>query len=216
MTRRLKVALVTVALAAVSASATVIAQALNQHPQLKTGAQEIERTVLHATGRCGVERWPVKTLADTEASQVDLTPVRATVAGLVLLPRPPITGFQPPRSAPVEFRTYRIGGTRLIGYKMEADQDIHLILRSTLGTHPTMIAEIPNPACAQTSVALTQITAARASFVAQVGSPSSSFQSLDVPVTLSGAGFYDFLHGQTGVAPNGIELHPVLSFRRLP
>jgi hypothetical protein len=24
-------------------------------------------------------------------------------------------------------------------------------------------------------------------------------------------GFFDFLHGQNGVAPNGFELHPVLS-----
>src|SRR5439155_9710638 len=30
--------------------------------------------------------------------------------------------------------------------------------------------------------------------------------------TLSGVGFFDFLHGQTGVAPNGIELHPVVGF----
>jgi hypothetical protein len=29
---------------------------------------------------------------------------------------------------------------------------------------------------------------------------------------ITGVAFYDFLHGQTGVAPNGIELHPVLGF----
>jgi hypothetical protein len=28
--------------------------------------------------------------------------------------------------------------------------------------------------------------------------------------TLIGVGFFDRLHGQLGVAPNGIELHPVL------
>jgi hypothetical protein len=27
-----------------------------------------------------------------------------------------------------------------------------------------------------------------------------------------GVGFFDYLHGQSGVAPNGIELHPLLSF----
>jgi hypothetical protein len=31
-------------------------------------------------------------------------------------------------------------------------------------------------------------------------------------VRLTGVGFWDEIHGQTGVAPNGIELHPVLSF----
>ncbi len=29
-------------------------------------------------------------------------------------------------------------------------------------------------------------------------------------VTVEGVGFFDFLHGQTGVADNGVELHPVL------
>jgi hypothetical protein len=36
-------------------------------------------------------------------------------------------------------------------------------------------------------------------------------QIADVPATLTGVGFFDFIHGQTGVAPNGFELHPVLS-----
>jgi hypothetical protein len=27
-----------------------------------------------------------------------------------------------------------------------------------------------------------------------------------------GVAFFDYKHGQTGVAPNGIELHPVLGF----
>jgi hypothetical protein len=29
---------------------------------------------------------------------------------------------------------------------------------------------------------------------------------------VTGVAFFDFLHWQTGVAPNGIELHPVLDF----
>jgi hypothetical protein len=29
---------------------------------------------------------------------------------------------------------------------------------------------------------------------------------------VTGVAFFDFLHGQTGVAPNGIELHPILGF----
>ena len=39
-----------------------------------------------------------------------------------------------------------------------------------------------------------------------------SFTNLSGTATLTGVGFFDELHGQTGVAPNGIELHPVLSF----
>jgi hypothetical protein len=32
---------------------------------------------------------------------------------------------------------------------------------------------------------------------------------------VTGVAFFDFPHGQTGVAPNAIELHPVLAFRCL-
>src|SRR5207248_11567901 len=31
-----------------------------------------------------------------------------------------------------------------------------------------------------------------------------------LPVQIKGVAFFDFEHGQTGIAPNGIELHPVL------
>ncbi len=30
---------------------------------------------------------------------------------------------------------------------------------------------------------------------------------------VTGVAFFDFDHGQTGVAPNAIELHPILGFR---
>jgi hypothetical protein len=54
---------------------------------------------------------------------------------------------------------------------------------------------------------------ARNALVAACGSPSSSsFRRLSGTATLSGVGFFDQIHGQTGVAPNGIELHPVVSF----
>jgi hypothetical protein len=32
---------------------------------------------------------------------------------------------------------------------------------------------------------------------------------------VTGVAFFDFPHGQTGVAPNAIELHPILGFRCL-
>jgi hypothetical protein len=33
--------------------------------------------------------------------------------------------------------------------------------------------------------------------------------------SVTGVAFFDFYHGQTGVAPNAIELHPILAFRCL-
>jgi ribosomal protein S9 len=39
---------------------------------------------------------------------------------------------------------------------------------------------------------------------------TTSMKSTSTAVAVKGVGFWDFLHGQTGVAPNGIEVHPVL------
>jgi len=41
-------------------------------------------------------------------------------------------------------------------------------------------------------------------------SVTTSPQNPAATVTVVGVGFFDILHGQTGVAPNAIELHPVL------
>jgi hypothetical protein len=55
--------------------------------------------------------------------------------------------------------------------------------------------------------------AARSSMLNNCGLLStSSFTKLKGNVTIVGIGFWDEKHGQTGVAPNGIELHPVLRF----
>jgi hypothetical protein len=45
------------------------------------------------------------------------------------------------------------------------------------------------------------------------GVSSSSWLKLGGSVTIVGVGFWDAKHGQTGIAPNGIELHPVLNFK---
>jgi hypothetical protein len=54
---------------------------------------------------------------------------------------------------------------------------------------------------------------AAAVFIGACGQPSSSdFFDLNDRTTVTGVGFFDILVGQTGVAPNAIELHPVLKF----
>jgi hypothetical protein len=48
--------------------------------------------------------------------------------------------------------------------------------------------------------------------VAACGEASSSFHDLVGTATITGVAFFDKKHGQNGIAPNGIELHPVLAF----
>jgi hypothetical protein len=99
----------------------------------------------------------------------------------------------------------------LTEYKLESDSDYHLILSD--GSGNTMISEIASPACVESSsVLLSSIQNARSEFDARY-TPTSSFQTANVPVIVTGVGFFDFVHSQTGVAPNGIELHAVLDIQ---
>jgi hypothetical protein len=83
-------------------------------------------------------------------------------------------------------------------------------------TTTTVIVEFPSSSCVRGAapVRKRQIAAARRAFTRACGRPlASSFKALNGTATITGVGFFDFLHGQTGVAPNGIELHTVLEFR---
>lgn len=156
---------------------------------------------------CGVERWAVKTLSDPAAPQVDLVPRASSVSALARLPAPPNLGARLPG---VEMHSWRIH-VRLLWSKLEDDSDIHLVVADPV-TGRTMIVELASPSCAVGSPAIARITAARAEFVAACGAPARSFTRLTGTATIDGVGFFDFLHGQRGVAPNGIELHPALRF----
>jgi len=97
---------------------------------------------------------------------------------------------------------------KLLRVKQEADSDYHLVLSDTGGR--TMIAEIPSPSCIGSSPFLPSIRYVRSKFSAAYH-PSESWRRLNVTVHVTGVGFFDFIHGQSGVAPNGIELHPAVS-----
>jgi len=162
---------------------------------------------------CGVERWPVKILADSMASRVSLIPRTTTVRALRRL-RPPDSLPQKARNRPVETTTYRVRA-RLVGSKFEEDSDFHLVIADPR-TGGTMIVEFPASYCTLTAkpALRRRMQAARLAFIRACGVPSrSDFDHLRGNATITGVGFFDFQHGQTGVAPNAIELHPVIAFK---
>lgn len=160
---------------------------------------------------CGLERWAVKTGTDPAATQVDLNTVHpTTIAALTALPVPAGFSQDAGRLAPVEDTVYQVQAT-LKEYKMEADSDYHLVLADAAGH--TMIAEIPSPACVGPgSPFLPGITKARSAFDSHYA-PGDFWQPSGASVQVTGVGFFDTPHGQTGVAPNAIELHPVLGIQ---
>lgn len=167
--------------------------------------------------RCGVERWSVKTGTDSDSSRVDLSnPQAASILDLIAL-QPPSPLPKDSRFAPTETSVFVVNAT-LTDYKLETgatgDSDYHLVLMDEQGN--TMVAEIPSPSCVGAgSPFTTQITSARGEFDAQF-TATSSFKTANVPVQVTGVGFFDFFHHQHGAAPNVIELHPVLDIQFNP
>jgi uncharacterized membrane protein len=157
--------------------------------------------------QCGVERWSVKTGTDADAGLVNLSSsTDTTIANMIAFPTPSTIPSNN-RISPEETTVWVINATLTL-YKLESDSDYHLVIQDASGN--TMITEIPSPSCVgSTSPFLPSITSARSKFDAML-TATTSFQTANIPVQVTGVGMFDFPHGQTGAAPNQIELHPVL------
>lgn len=162
---------------------------------------------------CGRERWPVKVGDDADAARVDLTKtVPSDIATLDALPAPDLRP-EAARASATEETVFVVEAT-LTSYKHETDGDYHLVLTDEAGH--TLIAEIPDPACVGAASPLwAGIVKARGEFDAKLKA-GKSFRNTGLKVRVTGVGFFDFNHHQRGVAPNAIELHPVLDIQFAP
>ena len=164
----------------------------------------IGNSVFLAATSCGVERWAVKTGTDSEARAIKLSPAKpVSIATLRSYAKP--SSYPATRIGTVEKTVYQVDAT-LTKYKSESDGDLHLVLSDAAGK--TLIVEIPDPACMGSSPWKASVTAVRKAFASRY-TATSSFKTTSKHVVVNGVGFFDKIHGQTGVAPNGIELHAV-------
>lgn len=169
----------------------------------------------------GKERWQVKTLSDPDAGSVNLTNVIDITLG-ALGNNPATTPWQnvqyPPDqrilSGPyAETQVYRVHAL-LVAARLESDGDFHLMLQDA-SSSATGIAEVPDPDFVQSQDpnVTSMLTAVRSKFVSLFGTPPQypgTFTPANpVPVVVTGVRFFDVIHGQDNVAPNGVELHPV-------
>jgi hypothetical protein len=211
--RLIRILAIVAALFACVVMVTAVASDAGPRRSPKPDAEEHEDVVKHAgalTGSCGVERWSVKTGTDADAGSISLqSTTQTTIASLDAIPAPSNLPANN-RVKPTETTVYQLHAT-LTQYKLEADSDYHLVLSD--GAGHTMIGEIPDPTCVGSgSPLLSSIQKARSGFDAKY-TATGSFKTANVPVTITGVGFFDFDHGQTGVAPNAIELHAVLDLQ---
>jgi hypothetical protein len=202
--------IITAVIAAATAAAVILLPHQGHGAEVRAGAEAGEehegtRTIHGAS--CGIERWPVKTLADPGARQVYFAVRPATVRYLGSLRASP--GGQDSRG-PLETRVFGVQA-RLVGVKREADSDYHLIL-SEGGA--TMIVEMPLAACTSGAQHRYAMSTARAELEHAVGGPvGESWIRPNLRIRVAGVLFFDFPHGQSGHARNYAELHPVIGFR---
>src|SRR5204863_8793036 len=155
----------------------------------EAGEEHEATRVIHGA-ICGFERWPVKTLSDPQARELDYTPHPATVRYLGSLPARP--GGQDSRGA-LETRTFTVQA-RLVGVKREEDSDYHLVIAAG---GASIIAEMPLVGCTAGAQHRYAMSAARATLERAVGGPvGSSWIHPRLRVRVVGVLFFDFPHGQ--------------------
>jgi hypothetical protein len=92
------------------------------------------------------------------------------------------------------------------------NKDFHLVLANPNDQSETIIGELPDPTCVANAAFAHGLTVMRSWMMSTFGAAGRTTLRLPqpVPVLVRGVVFYDFIHGQDGVAPNGIEIHPIL------
>lgn len=172
--------------------------------------------------KCGTERWAVKTLTDADAAGLKTASANdSTVVNLIAETAPsklPAAG-----RVPLEKKLFHVQAV-FLGFKEEAsDHDFHIVIADPNDLSKQMIAEIPDATCQAvcSSAFLAQFTAARNTVQQKLGKPTGtatgSVPALPKPwlVEITAPAFFDFPHGQDGLAPNCIELHPVVEIKFL-
>jgi hypothetical protein len=159
---------------------------------------------------CGTERWAVKTLTDPAATSVNLRAKKSSVAALRAIPAPRYS-VKAPRATAEKQAVYI--DVNIVGYKLEGDSDLHVVVADGAGA--TMVVEFPDPDCMLGSRALRSATQARRDLLTMLPvAPTARYRRVPaIPARVTGVVFFDSVHGQQGVAPNGVELHLVTGIK---
>jgi hypothetical protein len=166
-----------------------------------------------AHAMCPVSRAKVKSVTDANAAEVNTIAFPGVIASLRSLPstRPlPQDG----RIAPTETTIYSVTAT-LVAYRITTEEEIELVLSDE--ARRTIVAVMPSSDCGGGlgSRFYSEMAGARFEFERRF-SPSSDYQEIAQAVEVQGVGFFNFIQGQRGLAPNGLSLYPVTSIDFTP
>jgi hypothetical protein len=158
----------------------------------------------------GIERWDIKTATDDSAIVIDTNKILDyTIEELNNLV--PDVKKKSKRSL-LEKTIVRVK-CRIISYMIEDDADFHLLLQDSVFT---MIAESPDPNCKiiQDSRFRPQMANVRKNILNfTVARKKTNFYLQSGIYEITGVIFFDKIHGQNGIAKNGIEIHPILKLK---
>ena len=160
---------------------------------------------------CGVERWFVKTLSDTDASSVNLSNVTSMSIRDLNGFAAHCSDLPERRSFAEEFRVFEVVG-RITYVAHEDDRDYHIAIEDPSSPGASVVAELADTVCAGAVVSpyLATLRTAEAMF-ATLRAGRSENSLVGTIVRVRGVGFYDFNHGQHGRSQNCIELHPIIT-----
>ncbi len=160
-------------------------------------------------------RWNVRTGSDPDALHVTEKPVPITVEELIAKPRP--KGMETLADAEGTYRNQRAEGVErtiyeveaiVVAWKLQMSGSYHLNLEGKTGQ--TMIGICVDPQrVGRHSRWAKQISAVRKKIWDKL-KPASTYSRGTWPARVRGVGFFNVVHGQSGVAPNGLELTPIL------
>ena len=184
-----------------------------------------------ATSCGGTERWDVKDGSDAGAADVNPKVVSGiTIADLNQLSPQPL---DPDSRMQEEKVIYRITGILRL-FKHETDNDYHIVMTddasAPYSAGHSMVVEVPDPNCTSgahhqygASQFLPQLQESRSDFEAATQNlpRNTDLGSENIPITVVGVLFFDFMHGQTGHGlphpsqdadrrDKVVEIHPVL------
>jgi hypothetical protein len=167
---------------------------------------------------CGVERWKVKILADADTSKINFSDTIITTVTAQGKLKPPKKIYKELTRRDDECYLLQLD-CYIIQYKKEDDKDYHVVIKDLYNDN-TMVSEIPSPVeCGELKESghYAEFGKVRTWFEQHIGVPTDRFKKCIPPVKvrMTGIGFFDFNHGQTGHAPNGREIHPVLKIECL-
>ena len=161
---------------------------------------------------CSPWRSDVKTLSDPDRRDVNLHARRTTVLSLRREDPPTTLSAHTPRLGGVESRAHQVRA-QVVEARTTRDGTIHLVIAPRNARNDTMIVQFPADRCVDSSFRRPEMRRARSRLLDACGPIGSRFTELTGDVVIRGVGFWDEARGQRGVAPNGLELHPVLSFK---